>query len=87
MNARGCHAVEGYSCLCADAPSPCCCCCCCQAGLLGGLQEDTDTTHLRLRGLRKKVSDVIKQSRKDRQLCLILVLSVVLVVLTVVAIA
>lgn len=51
------------------------------------MQEDTDTTHIRLRGLRKKVSDVIKQSRKDRQLCLILVLSVVLIILTVLAIA
>lgn len=61
--------------------------CCVQAGLLSGLEEDTDTTHLRLRGLRKKVSDVIKQSRTDRQLCLILVLSVVLVILTVLAIA
>lgn len=59
----------------------------CQAGLLSGLEEDTDTTHLRLRGLRKKVADVIKQSRKDRQLCLILCLSVLLVVLTVLAIA
>lgn len=69
----------------------CRCCRCCrhsaQAGLLSGLQEDTDTTHLRLRGLRKKVSDVIKQTRKDRQLCLILALSVVLIVLTVLAIA
>lgn len=58
-----------------------------QAGLLSGLEEDTDTTHLRLRGLRKKVADVIKQSSKDRQLCLIIGLSVVLVVLTVLAIA
>lgn len=33
------------------------------------------------------MSDVIKQSRKDRQLCLILALSVVLIVLTVLAIA
>jgi len=55
--------------------------------LLGwnNLQEDTDTSQLRLRGLRKKVTDVLRQARTDRQLCLILSLSVVLVVLTVVA--
>jgi hypothetical protein len=74
-------------CVCCRRRSCCCCRRCAQAGLLSGLQEDTDTTHLRLRGLRKKVSDVIKQSRTDRQLCLILALSAVLIVLTVLAIA
>lgn len=58
-----------------------------QSLLLDNLQEDTDTSQLRLRGLRRKVQEVIKRSRQDRQLCLILVLSVVLVVLTVVALA
>eukprot|EP00775_Hariotina_reticulata_P004516 gene4516-4769_t len=58
-----------------------------QALLLDNVQEDTDTTQLRLRGLRKKVTDVLKQARTDRQLCLILTLSVVLVVLTVMALA
>jgi hypothetical protein len=58
-----------------------------QSLLLGGLEEHTDTTSLRLRGLRAKVSDVIKRSRQDKQLCTILLLSVLLVVLTMIALA
>lgn len=58
-----------------------------QTLLLGALESDTDTSHIRLRGLRKKLSDVIKRSRTDRQLCLILALSVLLVVVTLIAIA
>jgi hypothetical protein len=58
-----------------------------QSLLLGGLEEHTDTTSLRLHGLRAKVADVIKRSRQDKQLCTILLLSVLLVVLTMIALA
>jgi hypothetical protein len=70
--------------------------CCClhsacnassQSLLLGGLEDHTDTTTLRLHGLRHKVTDVIKRSRQDKQLCTILLLSVLLVVLTMIALA
>jgi hypothetical protein len=49
------------------------------------VQEDLDSTHLRLRGVRKKVASVLRQSRQDRQLCLIIGLSCVLVILTMLA--
>jgi hypothetical protein len=51
------------------------------------VEEHTDVTTLRLRGLRSKVADVIKRSRQDKQLCTILLLSVLLVVLTLIALA
>ncbi|WIA14861.1 hypothetical protein OEZ85_001579 [Tetradesmus obliquus] len=58
-----------------------------QSLLLGGLEDHTDTTTQRLRGLRSKVNDVIKRSRHDKQLCTILFLSALLVVLTLIALA
>jgi t-SNARE complex subunit (syntaxin) len=51
------------------------------------MQEDVDTTHMRLRAARKKISEVLRRSRQDKQLCLIISLSIVLVILTVLAIA
>lgn len=74
--------------LAARCPAHTCMLCCvlaCQAGLLSGVQEDLDSTHLRLRGVRKKVASVLRQSRQDRQLCLIIGLSCVLVILTMLA--
>lgn len=58
-----------------------------QALLLDGLTDDTDASQMRLRGLRRKVADVLQQSRHNRQLCLILVLSLLLIILTVIALA
>lgn len=57
-----------------------------QSLLLGGLQEETDTSQLRLRGLRRQVQEVIRRSRTNRQFCWMLLLSVILVVITLIAI-
>ena len=58
-----------------------------QEALLSDLQESTDTTNLKLRGLRRRVADIIQRSKSDRQLTLVIVLSVVLVIMTFLAVA
>lgn len=58
-----------------------------QDALLGGLHDDADTTHTKLRGVQARVQDIIRKTRQDKQLLLIVVLSVVLFVLTLMAFA
>eukprot|EP00877_Chromochloris_zofingiensis_P007247 jgi/Chrzof1/2776/Cz11g29010.t1 len=56
-----------------------------QEFLLSDLQDHVDTSNLKIRGLRKRVTDILQRSRGDKQLWLIAFLSVVLVILTVIA--
>jgi hypothetical protein len=52
----------------------------------GDLTNHVDATDLRLRGARKRVAEVIKAAQSDRQLHIIITLTVVLVILVVTAI-
>jgi hypothetical protein len=58
-----------------------------QARALDELGAEVDATQLQVRSLRKRVADVLRRAGSDRQLCTIAFLVVVLVVLTVMAIA
>lgn len=52
-----------------------------QSLLLGDLQDHVDSSNLRLRGLRKRIGEVLKSTKNDRQLQAIFVLSAILAVL------
>jgi hypothetical protein len=52
-----------------------------QAHLLSDLGEHVDASHLRLRGLRKRIREVLEATKGDRQLQLIAALCVVLAIL------
>lgn len=56
-----------------------------QSLLLGDLQEHTDASQMRLRGLRKRIRETMEATKHDRQLQLICVLSAVLAVLVITA--
>lgn len=58
-----------------------------QARALDELGEEVDATQLQVRSLRRRAADVLRRAGGDRQICTIAFLVVVLVVLTVMAIA
>jgi hypothetical protein len=58
-----------------------------QDQLLHDLTDGVDSQNLKLRGLQKRVQDILKRTKWDSQLMTIVILSVILVVLTVAALA
>jgi hypothetical protein len=54
-----------------------------QSLLLGDMGDHVDATQMRLRGLRKRIGEVLQATRSDRQLQMIFALSGILAVLVV----
>lgn len=56
-----------------------------QEGLLGGLEEEVDTTHSRLKSASKKMQDIIRKSGTTGQLVVIISLIIILAVVAIFA--
>lgn len=53
--------------------------------MLESLDQDVDTTNMRLKAARKKMQEIIRKSGSNTQLCLVVTLSIILVIVAALA--
>ncbi len=56
-----------------------------QSRMLESLDQDVDTTNMRLKAARKKMQEIIRKSGSNSQLCLVITLSIILVIVAALA--